>query len=71
MIVADPRASPIDKACGEGLMPGGLAVLKSLGVDPVGMPLRVINYLDEQRRAEAPFATARDAACDARRCMPP
>lgn len=55
VIVADPRASPIDKACGEGLMPGGLSALKSLGVDPVGMPLRGITYLDEQRRAQAPF----------------
>ncbi|BBZ21711.1 NAD(P)/FAD-dependent oxidoreductase [Mycolicibacter hiberniae] len=55
VIVADPRASPIDKACGEGLMPGGLEVLTSLGVDPEGMPLRGITYLDEQRRAEAPF----------------
>lgn len=55
VIVADPRASPIDKACGEGLMPGGLAVLESLGVSPVGMPLRGVAYLDEQRRAEATF----------------
>lgn len=25
VIVAEPREDPIDKACGEGLMPGGLA----------------------------------------------
>ena len=31
VIVAEPRDSPIDKACGEGLMPGGLAELASLG----------------------------------------
>jgi flavin-dependent dehydrogenase len=55
VIVADPRDSPIDKACGEGLMPGGLAVLASLGVDPVGMPLRGIAYVAGQRRAEARF----------------
>ena len=36
-------------------MPGGLAELVSLGVDPAGMPLRGIAYLDEHRRAEAPF----------------
>ncbi len=29
-------------------MPGGLAELVSLGVDPAGMPLRGIAYLDEQ-----------------------
>ncbi|HME15976.1 MAG TPA: NAD(P)/FAD-dependent oxidoreductase [Mycobacterium sp.] len=55
VIVAEPRDSPIDKACGEGLMPGGLAELASLGVDPAGMPLRGIAYLNERRRAEAPF----------------
>ena len=36
-------------------MPGGLAELVSLGVDPAGMPLRGIAYLDHQRRVEAPF----------------
>ena len=55
VIVAEPRDSPIDKACGEGLMPGGLAELASLGVDPAGMPLRGIAYLNERRQAEAPF----------------
>src|ERR1700753_4476233 len=55
VIVAEPREHPIDKACGEGLMPGGLAELVSLGVDPYGMPLRGIAYLDQQRRVEAPF----------------
>ena len=55
VIVAEPREDTIDKACGEGLMPGGLAALASLGVDPAGMPLRGIAYLSEHRRAEAPF----------------
>ena len=55
VIVAEPRDNPIDKACGEGLMPGGLAELTSLGVDPAGMPLRGIAYVSEHRRAEAPF----------------
>ncbi|WP_077088285.1 NAD(P)/FAD-dependent oxidoreductase [Mycobacterium rhizamassiliense] len=55
VIVAEPREGPIDKACGEGLMPGGLAELTSLGVDPAGMPFHGIAYLDERRRAEARF----------------
>ncbi|OBB94370.1 NAD(P)/FAD-dependent oxidoreductase [Mycobacterium sp. 852002-30065_SCH5024008] len=55
VIVADPREGPIDKACGEGLMPGGLAELKSLGVDPVGMPFHGIAYVSEHRRAQARF----------------
>ncbi|WP_374024873.1 NAD(P)/FAD-dependent oxidoreductase [Mycobacterium sp. HNNTM2301] len=55
VIVADPREGPIDKACGEGLMPGGLAELTSLGVDPAGMPFRGIAYVSEHRRAQARF----------------
>jgi flavin-dependent dehydrogenase len=55
VIVADPRDSPIDKACGEGLMPGGLAALAALGVDPAGMPIRGIAYVAGERRAEALF----------------
>jgi flavin-dependent dehydrogenase len=55
VIVAEPREDPIDKACGEGLMPGGLAELTSLGVEPAGMPLRGIAYVSEHRRAEARF----------------
>jgi flavin-dependent dehydrogenase len=55
VIVAEPREGPIDKACGEGLMPGGLAELTSLGVDPAGMPFRGIAYVSEQRRAQALF----------------
>ena len=55
VLVAEPRESPIDKACGEGLMPGGLAALMSLGVDPAGMPFRGIAYVSENRRAEALF----------------
>ncbi|UQX10404.1 NAD(P)/FAD-dependent oxidoreductase [Candidatus Mycobacterium methanotrophicum] len=55
VIVAEPRATPIDKACGEGLMPGGLAELIALGIDPPGLPFRGIAYLSEHRRAEARF----------------
>jgi flavin-dependent dehydrogenase len=55
VIVVEPRESPIDKACGEGLMPGGLAELTSLGVDPAGMPFQGIAYVSEHRRAEARF----------------
>ncbi|HKI41473.1 MAG TPA: FAD-dependent oxidoreductase, partial [Mycobacterium sp.] len=47
VIVVEPREGPIDKACGEGLMPGGLAELTSLGVDPAGMPFHGIAYVSE------------------------
>ncbi|GAA2088918.1 NAD(P)/FAD-dependent oxidoreductase [Actinomadura alba] len=54
-VVVEPRAVPIDKACGEGLMPSGVAALRSLGVDVGGARLRGIRYLDERRQVEATF----------------
>ena len=36
--VRDPRPGVVDKACGEGLMPGALAALLELGIDPAGPP---------------------------------
>lgn len=55
-IVVEPRDDPIDKACGEGLMPGALAALHRIGVDPPGHPLAGIAYLDTGRRVEHRFA---------------
>lgn len=48
-VVLEPRVGTIDKACGEGLMPGALAALGKLGVDPAGHPLRGIRYQDSRR----------------------
>ena len=48
-VVLEPREGTIDKACGEGLMPGALAALSRLGVDPAGHPLRGIRYQDARR----------------------
>jgi len=53
--VVEPRDGPIDKACGEGLMPGALPLLHRLGVDPVGMPLRGVSYRTASRRADHLF----------------
>jgi flavin-dependent dehydrogenase len=53
--VVEPREGPIDKACGEGLMPGALPELRRLGVDPAGMPFHGIAYLDGRRRVEHRF----------------
>jgi len=53
--VAEPRNPPIDKACGEGVMPAALRRLAALGVDPDGHPLRGIRYLDASHRADALF----------------
>lgn len=57
VIVAEPRPDPIDKACGEGLMPAGLTELAALGVDPAGMPFAGIAYLGQHYRAEARFSS--------------
>jgi flavin-dependent dehydrogenase len=51
--VVEPREVPIDKACGEGLMPGGLARLRSVGVDPVGRDFAGIRYLTADGRTTA------------------
>src|SRR5206468_1142466 len=45
--LCDSRHPPIDKACGEGLMPGALAAAKDLGIDPraaASFPLRGVRF---------------------------
>ena len=54
-VVLEARSSPIDKACGEGLMPQAVRALGELGVDPQGRPIRGIRYTDGSRRVEAAF----------------
>jgi len=54
-VVLEPRASPLDKACGEGVMPGALAALHQLGVDPAGHDFRGIRYTDGRRSVTADF----------------
>jgi flavin-dependent dehydrogenase len=53
--VAEPRAAPVDKACGEGVMPAAVRRLAALGVTPDGHPLRGIRYLDAAHQAHASF----------------
>ncbi|HZI95933.1 MAG TPA: FAD-dependent monooxygenase [Actinomycetales bacterium] len=45
VVVVEPRESPVDKACGEGLMPGTVALLRRLGVDPPGRDMAGIRYV--------------------------
>ncbi|HEU0127938.1 MAG TPA: FAD-dependent monooxygenase, partial [Pseudonocardiaceae bacterium] len=54
-VVVEPRSSPIDKACGEGLMPGAVEVLGSLGIEVGGRPIKGIRYTDGHCTAEATF----------------
>lgn len=59
-LVVEHRTPPLDKACGEGLMPGGVRLLTELGVDLArlrGAPLRGIRFLDGARVLEGEFAT--------------
>ena len=59
VVVVDPREGPVDKACGEGLMPGGRSALERLGVDlrpgPDAFELQGIRYLSPGHTAAARF----------------
>jgi len=60
--VADGARPPIDKACGEGLMPDGVAALRSLGVvleSGDARPFRGIRFLGEGVSVEAAFPEGR------------
>jgi menaquinone-9 beta-reductase len=56
--LADGCAPPVDKACGEGMMPASLAALRELGVElPAGMGyrLRGIRFVEGDTRVAAEF----------------
>lgn len=55
VVVAEPRPVPVDKACGEGVMPAGVRALADLGITAEGHPLRGIRYVDGPVEAEARF----------------
>ncbi|HEX9801310.1 MAG TPA: FAD-dependent oxidoreductase [Thermoanaerobaculia bacterium] len=57
VVVLEPRPSPIDKACGEGLMPSALAALAALGVDlgGAGRAFRGVAYVSGATVAAADF----------------
>jgi len=54
-IVVERRSGPIDKACGEGLMPHTVKHLRNLGVNPHGKAFHGITYLDSTHRVRADF----------------
>ncbi len=58
VIVADSAHPPIDKACGEGIMPDGLAVLERLGVRldvSKAAPFSGIRFINGSQQVEARF----------------
>lgn len=58
VVVIDRSGSAARKSCGEGLFPGGVAALRSLGVaveDVGGVELRGVRFLAGDACADAPF----------------
>ena len=58
VLVADGAVPPIDKPCGEGLMPDGVEALRHLGITiPNGeaYPFRGIRFVSDGAKAEANF----------------
>jgi len=61
VVVLEAQRPPIDKACGEGLMPDGAAVLAALGVElapEAARPFRGVRYIDGAVVAEGRFPGA-------------
>lgn len=59
VVLADRAQPPIDKACGEGLMPDALDALRRIGVNfesGNGVCFHGIRFLDEKLKAEASFS---------------
>jgi menaquinone-9 beta-reductase len=57
-LLIDAQSPAIDKACGEGLMPGALAALRRLGVEIApgeGQPFHGIRFCGPEQRVEARF----------------
>jgi flavin-dependent dehydrogenase len=58
--LADAAVPPIDKACGEGIMPDGIAAARSLGLEwnaDAGHPFRGIRFCDPVASVHADFPT--------------
>lgn len=48
VVVIEKRTGPVDKACGEGLMPGAVPMLNRLGVAPIGHELVGVTYRNDR-----------------------
>ena len=55
VVVVERRHGPVDKACGEGLMPHAVALLGSVGVEPPGRSFHGITYVDDRHRVTGRF----------------
>ena len=60
--IADSATQPVDKACGEGLMPDGIAALRELGITiPAAQrfPFRGIRFVEGNLAAQSDFSNER------------
>jgi flavin-dependent dehydrogenase len=60
-VVLDARVPPIDKACGEGILPHGVEALSKLGIhldSSIALPFFGIRFQDEESSACADFTGA-------------
>jgi flavin-dependent dehydrogenase len=60
-MVADVYEPPVDKICGEGILPEGLAALAELGIclpPDSGIPFRGISFIDSACSFQAAFVGA-------------
>lgn len=55
VVVVEPRAGTIDKACGEGLMPQTLKHLLNIGIDAPGLAFVGIRYISGGKSVDARF----------------
>ena len=65
--VIESRNDDGDKACGEGLMPDAVRLLRSVDVHPEGMPFRGIRYLDGNGRRQVRADLGREPGLGVRR----
>lgn len=59
VVVLESRSGPVDKACGEGIMPNGVAALVAMGVtvpESESRPFRGVRYVDGDLSAEGRFS---------------
>jgi len=60
VIVIDARKPPIDKACGEGILPHGVAALRGLGVNldsTTAIPFCGLSFSDDESSVNGTFAS--------------
>lgn len=63
VILVEPRTGAVDKACGEGVMPSGVAVAQRLGIELSGRPFRGIRYTEDGNERAASVTADFPSGC--------